>query len=114
MFKPNPGAFNHQIDIQSYTQSKDASGGQVKTWGTIVASPFVSINNLSGVEKDATRHGGEVAISRTIFTMHYITGITEDMRVVHEGRYYDINHVNNYFEKNHYLILTCKTGVNDG
>lgn len=85
----------------------------VKTWVNF-ASPFAEKNNLSGSEQSATRAGGQVAVARTVFRMHYQPGITEQMRIVCGGEYFNINHVNNYMEQNRELIITCTTGANLG
>lgn len=114
MNEPSPGSFNCLVEIQQYTLGKDASGGKTKVWDIEVAKPFAGINNLSGKEQSATRAGGDVVVSRTIFSMHYIPGITDVMRVVYAGKYFDIQHVNNFMERNQYLILTCDSGVNLG
>ena len=57
---------------------------------------------------------GQVAIAKTLFDIAYQPGITAAMRVVHDGKNYNIKHVNNVFEENKDLILTCETGANDG
>lgn len=114
MFNPNPGLFNHIITIQDYTQGKDSAGGQLKVWDIEVAVLLAGVNYIAGTEQDATRHGGEVSVSKTIFTAHYVFGVTEEMRVLFNGKHYDIKHVNNFLEKNQYLILTCQSGVNNG
>ncbi len=105
--------YNHLIEIHQSIITKDTQGGKVKTWAQFTTA-YASKNNLSGSERSATAHGGEVAVARTLFEMSYQPSITESMRVLHDGKYYNIKHVNNVFEENKDLILTCETGANDG
>jgi len=113
MRRSSVGSRNQHIEIQQPTITKDTQGGKVTKWEKFTAA-FASKNNLSGSERSATAHGGQVAVARTVFEMYYQPDITESMRVVHNGKYYNIKHVNNVFEENKDLILTCETGANDG
>lgn len=107
------GLLNKRITIQSLTQGKDSVGGNTKAWSS-VATVWAGVRNLSGNERSATAHGGQVAAARTEFTLRYRAGIAADMRVSYAGRLYDIKHVNDVNEEHRMLVLTCDTGVNDG
>ena len=113
MRKSSVGERNQYIEIQQPTIGQDAEGGVVKSWAPFTDA-FAAKNNLSGTERSATSHGGQVAIAKTLFDIAYQPGITAAMRVVHDGKNYNIKHVNNVFEENKDLILTCETGANDG
>ena len=113
MKRPSPGEYRTPIEIQKLTTTKDAEGGMVKTWVKFKTARAKK-NNLSGGEQSATKAGGTIAVSRTVFWMHYQPGITEEMRIVCDGKYYNINHVNNYMEQSRDLIITCTTGANLG
>lgn len=112
----NPSALNCRVTVEAKSITKGASGGQIETWAPLVAMPvWAAINHLGGTEKRATAAGGgEVAEARTEITLRYRAGITANMRVVHGSTYYNIKHVNNFYERNERLILTCDTGVNNG
>lgn len=111
---PGAGQLNKQITIQQRTQTKDAEGGMVDAWTDFAANVWAKVNNLSGNENSATAKGGERLEARTEFTIYYIDGVTNKMRVSSGGKYYNIRFVNNYMEANEYLIITCDTGGNDG
>lgn len=113
MRKTPRGAYNQYIEIQSPTIGKDAEGGKTTVWVKFTPA-FAAKNNLSGNERKATTHGGQVAVSRTEFKLPYQPGITPAMRVVHNGQYFNIKHVNNVYEANEELILDCETGANLG
>lgn len=111
---PGAGQLNKQITIQSRTGTKDAEGGMVDSWADFAADLWAKVNNLSGNERQATAKGGDRLDARTEFTIYYLDGITNKMRVSFGGKYYNIRHVNNYMENNEYLVITCDTGGNDG
>jgi len=111
---PGAGQFNQQITIQQRSQTKDAEGGMVDAWADFAANIWAKVNNLSGNERSATAKGGEEQEARTEFTVYYLNGVTNEMRISHNGKYYNIRHVNNFMEQNEYLIITCDTGGNRG
>lgn len=112
---PTPGAgkLDRMIVIESLSQTRDAEGGMVDTWSTF-ATVWAKVANLSGNERRITDHGGKTAEARTEFTIRHLSGVTETMRVSYGGKYYDINHVNDFEEAHRFMILTCSTGMNLG
>ena len=111
--RPCAGQLSRRVAIETLTQTKDASGGMIDTW-TLLANVWAQIKNLSGNEKKNTASGGQVAESRTEFTIRYMAGITAKHRVNYNGKKYSIKHVNDYNEEHRFMILTCDTGLNDG
>lgn len=108
------GKRNRRITIQRRDNSKNDSGGSIASWVT-VATPWAGINNMSGMERSATLHqGGETADARTTFTMLYLSGIDETMRVLYGGKVFNIRFVNDVLERHKTLILTCDTGASEG
>lgn len=109
-----PGDLRHKVEIQRLLVTRSPSGGMQKDW-VAVCSPAVSLRHLSGNERGSTGvAGGEVPAARTEVVMRYRPGINEQMRVLHQGRVYDIDHINNWEERNIWLRLTCKSGVSHG
>ena len=111
---PGAGQLNKQITIQQRTTTKDAEGGMVDTWTNFAVDIWAKVNNLSGNERAATRQGGQALEARTEFTIYYLSGVTNEMRVVCNGENYNIRHVNNFMEANEFLIITTDTGGNNG
>lgn len=113
---PSPGAgqLNKQITIQQRATTKDAEGGMVDVWSDFAADIWAKKNNLSGNERQATQQGGQRLEARTEYTVYYIEGVNNEMRIVDNGVKYNIRHVNNYMENNEFLIITCDTGGNNG
>lgn len=99
------------VVLQTCSAGKDAAGGNLpKTWSDF-DEVWAGFRHLSGEEKRATSHGGQDAIARTEITIRYHPDVTERMRVIHNGKAYNIRHVNNWNEQNHKMILTCDTGA---
>lgn len=112
----DPKTFNRLVVIQSLVQTQDTHGGMVDSW-VYKTELLMRVNNLSpryNNESAVTRHGGQAGEARTEFEGRFIAGITTLDRAVYDGKNYNITHVNNYYEQNRFLILTCSTGVNDG
>ncbi len=106
--------FNQRITLQARTVTRGTSGGANKVWST-VAEVWAAVRNFSGNERAAsTQAGGQVAEARTEFTLRWRSGVTADMRVLYQGRTYNVRHVNDLMARRETLILTCDTGVNDG
>lgn len=104
------GKLDQRVTLQTPTVSRDTSGGMTTTWAD-VATVYAAVRNLSGNERRATSHGGEVAEARTEITIRYRTGVHAQMRCLHRGVSYNIRHINNFMAKNESLILTCDTGL---
>lgn len=112
---PSPGAgkLNRQITIQQRTQGKDAEGGIIDTWADY-ATAWARVNHLSGNERRATQQGGQMLEARTEFTIRYLPGLTNVMRVSFDGKYYNIRHVNDFEDGHAFMVLTCDMGGRDG
>jgi SPP1 family predicted phage head-tail adaptor len=108
------GRLIQRITIEKPTAVTGQSGGTKKTWAPHLVDIAAGRRNPSGNERRATSHGGEVAEARVEFEIRYRPGITEQMRVKHKGKFFNIKHVNNVNEENDRLIPTCDTGVNHG
>lgn len=109
------GKLNERITIQRLEQTQGSSGGIVRLWQDFVDKRPASRRDFNGAEKAATAAaGGEVATARTEFTIRWMPGVDATMRVIHDGQFHNIRHVNNFAGRRESLILTCDTGVNDG
>lgn len=80
-------------------------------WADVAANVPAAVRHLSGNERRATSHGGQVAEARTEITIRYRPGVHAQMRCQHQGVPYNIRHINNFMAKNESLILTCDTGL---
>lgn len=110
------GKLTERVRIQTVEIGRTKGGGQERTWLDLLPYDLpASRRDFSGTEKPATAlAGGEVATTRTEFTIRWMPGVNATMRVVHDGEFFNIRHVNNFAGRRESLILTCDTGVNDG
>jgi SPP1 family predicted phage head-tail adaptor len=112
---PSAGELTKRVTLEALTQTRDVEGGMVDSWLAIAGMPvWAKVANLSGNERRATAQGGKLPEARTEITIRYRTGINEKMRVLYNGKIYNIRHINNFLEQNTWLVLTCDTGMNDG
>ena len=110
------GALGQRITLQQRSTAQDATGGQLATWSD-VATVWAEVTPLSGRELIAAQ-----AVASE--TSHQITlrwqpafadarAVTA-MRVVYNGRHFNINAAINEDERNRTLTLLVSEGVNDG
>jgi SPP1 family predicted phage head-tail adaptor len=114
MPEPRTGELNRQITIQQLSQSKDSEGGLVDNWSDFATDVWAKVRNISGNEISLIKQGGLAGVSRTEFTIRHIPGVVNTMRISYGGRFYGIKHVNNFNERNRFLVLDCETGKNTG
>lgn len=106
------GSLKHWVTLQQLARSLDASGNTVEAW-TDFASVWAEVAPLSAREFVA----GQAVQSgvNTRVTIRYLAGVRANMRVVHDGRYFNIEGVlSDTASGRDYLTLPCTEGVNDG
>lgn len=99
------GSLRHKVTIQKATESQDSYGEPDPTWG-VYAVVWASIEPVTGREYLQNRQTG-VEITHKV-TIRYLDGVTAKMRVLYDGRYFDIEAVLNDKERNAMHILMCK------
>lgn len=108
------GKLRHKIELQSYTTSPDAAGQPIKTYSTY-ATAWAWIRPMSGRElMNAQQPVGEITHKVTI---RYNSSLDESHRIKYYDykketyRYFDINYIGNFDERNIYQELMCKEKV---
>ncbi len=108
---PSIGAMDEEITIQTYTESRDAAGGEVLTWstyGTILAR----VKWPSTGMKETYSAGQQTAFGKIEFTIRYDPSIpitpNEKQRILY--RQIEICDILAIDEvgRNRYLIITCQ------
>lgn len=84
------GELDVRISIETPTVTRDDSGGPVHTWA-LFAEVYAKLTPLRGRELVAAAQVMPDAEMK--FTIRYRTGITEQHRIVHEEKNYDIGHI---------------------
>lgn len=88
------GRMDRRITIQNFTATQDESGGEILTWSDW---KHVSANMTYPSTAGAEQYLGlgeqglqQTALRTQIFTIRYITGLNEKMRVIYEHSIYDV------------------------
>ena len=97
----------HQIVIEQKTTTLDAYGGNSAAWTTF-APVRAGVEPVSGSEM--IKSGANIAEGIVKFPIRYLAGVTEQMRVVYDGRVYDIQSIVNAKTRDRMLELMCKVG----
>lgn len=86
----DPGAFDRVIVIQTFSVAKDSYGQAVKTWSTH-ATVRASLQYGGGSESNVIQE--RTATSDVIWTIRYLSTVTEKMRISYGSDYYWIKQV---------------------
>lgn len=83
------GELDRRITLQQATEGKDAAGGLTLSWADL-ASVWAKVTPLGGREPFTAAQ--EAAFADTRFTIRWRSDVTPGakMRVLHDGRTYDI------------------------
>lgn len=85
--KEQIGRLDRRIVIQESTLTKDEYGQEMTAWGTF-ATVWAKVEDKSGSE---SYQADQLTATRmTVFTIRWIAGLTEKMRILYNYDYYDI------------------------
>ena len=86
--KPNTGQYDRMIIIQEPVNTNDEYNQPEPTSWTTFTTVWAIVEDKSGSE---SYQADQLTASRTtVFTIRYLSGVTELMRVLFNDRYYDI------------------------
>ena len=110
------GALGQRITLQQRTVAQDPTGGQLATWSD-VATVWAEVTPLSGRELIAAQAVASETSHQV--TMRWQPAFADSktvaaMRVVYNGRHFNITAAINDDERNRTLVLLVSEGVNDG
>ncbi len=101
----NAGKLIHYVTIETGTSTQSADGEPITTWATL-ARVWASIEPLSGRERlQSDQAGGETTLR---VRCRYVSGVTNDSRVIQGSRTLEVYHVNNISETNSELEMLCR------
>lgn len=108
-YKINPGEFRHIITFQEMEENKNSFGEMTKVW-VDKFSTRAGIYPLSGKEFFATdKENSEISHKINI---RYRPGINNNMRIIFEGRVFDIESIINFQERNILIQIMAKELLN--
>lgn len=104
----NIGKLRHKIELQSYTTTADDVGHPVKTW-TTHSTVWAWVRPLSGREQLSA--GGVAAEITHKVTIRYNDTLAITDRIKFGTRYFAINFIGNYDERNEFMEIMCKEKI---
>jgi SPP1 family predicted phage head-tail adaptor len=105
------GDLKRQITIEQRATGTDTNGQRSTTWSTFCTT-FASISPMSGRELELAQAVNAEVTHQIV--IRYRTGVTTAMRVVYQGRYFDIQSVQDVDTQHRKLVLLCGEGLNVG
>lgn len=98
------GHLRHRIVIEQYTSTGDGQGGVIRAWSTF-ATRWAGIEPMKGIEQfkqDQKR-------PRQMFkiTLRFLDGLTQNMRITHDGVTYYIISIENQLLRDRDMVLIC-------
>lgn len=111
------GKLKQKVSIQRKVEGspdQTAEGDKDTSWSTFLSEVSAEWVSLKGSALFAAQqHHSEV---QGVWRMRWRATITDQMRVVHEGRYYNILYVapRDRYGRKWEMELECTEGVNDG
>lgn len=104
----NISDLRHRIEIQSLVKTPDDQGGYTSGWQTL-KTVWAKIENLTGNENVFAQRL-DANYDHKI-TIRYTTGILPEMRIIFQGRKFQIHSVVKVDERRFFMELLAKEGV---
>lgn len=96
------GDLRHRITLQQLTTSVNDNGFEVETWEDF-KTVWAAVSNLHGREYYAA---AAVQAENTVkFTIRYLEGLNTTMRILFQGRQYNITALDNIKYRNRYIEI---------
>jgi SPP1 family predicted phage head-tail adaptor len=98
----NPGELRHRITLQRLTTTTNENGFEIEEW-TDVKTVWASITNLHGREY---YEAAAVQAEQTVkFTIRYLSGVDTSMRILFQGKQYNITSIDNIKYQNRFIEI---------
>ena len=111
MIKVEIGELKHRITLKVFSSTFSENGFEMQTWENY-KTVWAAISNLHGREYFAA---AAVQAEKTVkFTIRYISGVDETMRILFNGKAYNITSIDNIKYKNRFIEIKAMEVVFDG
>ena len=101
----DPGAFRHEVALESATLVPDGAGGHVESWSE-VATLFARIEPVSAASRFGADQTLETVTHRV--TLRHRAGISSGMRLRRLGRVFTVVTVHDPDESGRYLVCRVR------
>jgi len=105
------GKYKSVVTIQSKSESTDTYGGTVYNWNDF-ATVRAKVRPLRGRELVAAQ--AVQSETQVMFYVRYIPGVETYMRIVCDGKFYDITAIVDVDYQHRELEISAKTGTSEG
>jgi SPP1 family predicted phage head-tail adaptor len=106
----------HRITFQSRSATPDEYGGQADTWSDSIPNVAAGIETLKGRELIAAQaiNNESTSLITTRYFASFNTITSTAMRIVFNGRIFNILDATNVNERNRELQFLCSEGLSQG
>lgn len=110
----------HRVEIQQLVETgrDPGTGGVINEWQTLVVGTTtmnsVPAEVLTGPGRESRAAGAVQAETDARINLRWFPGLTQKMRILWDGRVYNIDGMATDRTGRQEWRLTCKEGVNDG
>lgn len=105
------GELNRRVSVQQRSSTPGNFGAASETWQEVFPA-WARILPLGGRELLFAKQIASESSHQV--TIRYRASVTPRMRIVYQGRVFEIESVNDVEERHEYLELLCSEGVNRG
>lgn len=107
------GRLDRPIEIQRYTTVAGTAGARTRTWLKL-ADAWANVREIRGTETE--KSDTDYPVLRVSFTVRDVSGVLPEMRVLHEGKYFEIIEIKEItYQRNRYMeLITEKRGNQEG
>ena len=106
-----PGDLNKRITIQKPITTTNERGFEIETWEDF-KTVWAAVSNLHGREYFAA---AAVQAENTVkFTIRYLEGLNTTMRILFQGKQYNITSIDNIKYQNRYIEIKAMEVVTSG
>lgn len=112
MFSTDPGKYRHRITVQSAVNTRTQSGAYQITWVDFLVNIPAEVLTGVGAEPQAANAKQSKRTARINF--RWAPGVEETMRVLWDGRPYDITSIESDSADRLEIRLRVEAGLTDG
>lgn len=116
----NPGRYRHRVEIQYPVDAQDSdTGANTRTFMTFYLDSDTPLDSvpaevLTGPGRQLHAAGTKLAETTARISMRWFDGLTPDMRVLWDGKTFDIISIETDTTARLEYRLNCKDGLTDG
>lgn len=96
------------ITLTAPVVTQDSVGGKVETYSTF-NTVWAKVQFNAGGRRDTTTGGGSKLESQVTFTIRYLSGLTNNLRILLNGKTYEITRIDDLYNQHQYMIIDTRS-----